>query len=550
MAYDAKTNSIIPDESQASFINGAASAFNPTATTNVQAQQNAIDMNSMIPDQFTAVGSQFQTKMTPPPSPLTMPANLAITPQSLQNAPALKVPSIMTPTASSAVIASTQPSVASAEANYNQVKAATGNEADKAQNTLQSLASSLFGQKASAQSNQVNLERSLGIEQQQKALSEINTAIASEQVALRGEQEKLRQSFGSEAQKQVSNNTLNDTYGRRLADLAIRQAAANTNITAIQSNADRQTKLLTAPIDTQIQYLTTFGKDNVDYLSGQEKEKLTFLQEDLKSQKADIQALQKAKTDMIMEIANNGGGTNQALLSKIQSATDIGQVASIAAQSGYVGALDRQLKQAQLAKIYNDIKAESSSGILTEKVNSLAQVANPEANKQIMSALLTGKAVSAGTRARLAPANSVLNAVSEFSDNRQTGQFTGLGIAGRLKEGVKGIFNNKSLDAISNQQNVDAINLKVQQWASGASLTDTQTKQVENFTPSKGDSDREVRAKLSGLYNYMLNQVESDLLTDGVNVNFAPVNLFSTYDSLQKATPEELAQLRAEGLIE
>jgi len=297
--------------------------------------------------------------------PLQQPQG-AIPSTALQPVAAIKIPQTATPdTTSAGIIGGTQPSVDMALQNFDQAKGAVGTQAEDSRSALTKMAENIFGQKADAQANQVNLENQLGLQEQQKALSSINTEIASEQIALRGEQERIRQGYGTEAQKQISNNTLNDTYGRRLADLAIRQSAANQNISAIQSNAERQTKLLTAPLDTKIQYLSTFAKDNVDYLDKKQTEKLNFIVDDLKTQKADIQALQNAKTQMITEIANNGGGTNTALIARIQNAKDMGEVTTIGASSGYIGketrlnnALDRQYKQAQIGKIYQDM-AES-----------------------------------------------------------------------------------------------------------------------------------------------------------------------------------------------
>lgn len=304
-------------------------------------------------------------------------ASLAITPQSLQQTPQIKIPSIKnTDTTSAGIVASTQPSVQTAQEKYNQVQQATGTQAQDAQTALQKMAENIFGKKADAQSNQVNLENLAGIQEQQKALGEINTNIASEQVALRGEQEKVRQGYATEQQKQISNNTLNDTYGRRLADLAIRQSAANQNITSIRENADRQTKLLTAPLDTKIQYLSSFGKDNVDFLSKEQQNKLAFISDDLKSQKQDIQALQQAKTNMITEIAQNGGGTNQALIKQIQDAKDLGAVTTLGANSGYVGKLDRLYKQAQTQNIYSEINKRNADATATSVANSV--ISNPQ----------------------------------------------------------------------------------------------------------------------------------------------------------------------------
>lgn len=211
--------------------------------------------------------------------------------------------------------------------------------------------------------------------------------------------------------------------------------------------------------------------------------------------------------------------------------------------------MDRQIKQAQLSKLYQDARTDNVVDFANQ-ANQLSQQGDARTNREILSAILSGKTVSAGTKGRLAPANSVMVALQDFAEQRQTGEFTGVGIAGRLKEGVKSIFNLEDPKSITNKQNIEAINLKVQQWASGAALTEQQTKQVERLTPSKNDSDRAVRAKMNGLYNYMLKQVESDLLTDGVNINFAPVNMFETYDLLKEATPEQLAELKSLGLID
>ena len=264
-----------------------------------------------------------------------------------------------TDTTGAGIVASTQPSVQTAQENYNQVQQATGTQAQDAQSALQRMAENIFGQKATAQSNQVNLENQAGIQQEQKALGELNTEIASQQASLNVELDNIRRVPGqTQAQLQSSINAVNDTYSRRLANLGIRQAAATNNITAIQSNAERQTKLLTAPLDTKILYLSTFGKDNVDFLTKEQQNKLAFISDDLKTQKQDIQALQKLKTDFTTEIAQNGGGTNTQLIARLQAAKTPEEANAIAASSGYIGKIDRRYKEAQISKIYQDI-AES-----------------------------------------------------------------------------------------------------------------------------------------------------------------------------------------------
>lgn len=325
-----------------------------------------IKIDSNAPIQDWAKSSYEQVPVTSSfnnatPAPINAPVK--ITPQALQSTTPIIPPAIPISTASEPIIATTAQSTvdyAQAQANAEKALQATGTKAQDEQSKLNQLAMSIFGQKADAQGNQVNLENQMGIQQEQKVLGELNTQIASEQVAMRAEQDKIRNSFASEAQKQVSLNTINDTYGRRLADFAIRQAAATGNISAIQANADRQTKLLTAPLDTKIQYLSTFAQKYADQLSDEQKTKLGLITKDIDAQKANIQDLQKAKASMIAEVSQNGGGKDQAVLAAIQNATDLTTVAQ--AGSKYIGmeerlnsALDREYKRTQIEKIRADI---------------------------------------------------------------------------------------------------------------------------------------------------------------------------------------------------
>lgn len=518
------------------------------------AQQNSVPTNQAI--------LQQQPIQTPVVSQPTAP----ISASSMQPTQALKIPNL-TPQSSGAeaIIAGTAQGAIDynlAQQNAEKLQGAAGDQASIERKRLNDLAESVYGAKSAVQQNQVELERQLGIEMEQKALSEINTNIANENVAYRAEQDRIRNTPMSQAQAQVELGNLSDTYGRRLADLAIRQSAAQGNITSIQSNADRQTKLLLAPLDNKIKFLETFGKENVDALEKKDQQKLQLMVQDIESQKANIKDLQKTKTDFLTEVAKNGGGTDVQLIAAIQNARTPEEAASIAANSGYIGredrlnsAFDRNIKQQQLnlAQAEFALKRAASTGspkLISEQANKLVSTGDPTSNKVAIAALLSGDAVSAGTKGRLAPANEVMNAVEEFAANRQTGEFAGLGIGGRIKEGFKSLVNAESEESKLNSQALAALDLKVQQWASGASLSDPQTKQVQKLVPQKTDSDSTIRTKLSGLYNYMANNVESGLLTDGINVNFKPVNLFETRELIDKASPEQLQQLKDLGLIQ
>jgi len=172
---------------------------------------------------------------------------------------------------------------------------------------------------------------------------------------------------------------------------------------------------------------------------------------------------------------------------------------------------------------------------------------NKEANtpviaKTVLAQLAGNKAISSGTRGKIAPAVEVLNAIDEFANKNIEGKFTGTGgVFGLAPLGqfFKGLVNMKDKEYILNKQDINAVNLKVQQWASGASLTPQQTTQVNDLTPTVYDSDSDIRTKSNGLYNFMLNQAEGNLITDGVNVQFPSVNLFEIRDLYDRASPEQ-----------
>lgn len=220
---------------------------------------------------------------------------------------------------------------------------------------------------------------------------------------------------------------------------------------------------------------------------------------------------------------------------------------------------DFQLKRDELARqhdidmanLNNRLKSttQNTPTAIADEVNNI--LASPENNtpvaaRAILSNLVGNKAVSSGVRSKIAPAVEVLNAAEELAGLNQNGKFVGTGgVLGLAPAGqwFKGIFNMQDKEYQNNVQALEAINLKTQQWASGAALTDQQTKQVKKLTPNVYDSDKTIRNKINGLYNFMLNQAEGNLLTEGINVQFPSVNLFETYDLYQKASPDQKKEI-------
>lgn len=307
----------------------------------------------------------------PLPPPTGTPAN--ITGTSLATAPKVNVPTVNTTSPATGIITSTTQGALSdieqAKLDAEAVQNAVGNKGNEAQQLLSQRAKELFDQRATTTAGQATLEDQAGIAEEQKSLNALNTQIADQNIQLRAEQDRVRSTPMSQSQRAVELNNIEDTYGRRLADLAIRKSASVGNIEAIQSNAERKTKLLLAPIDNQLEYLKTFGQQNVDNLTKKENQTLELLMKNLETKKADTKALEKAKADMIIELANNGGGKSD-YIKQINDAQSLTDVYNLGAKSGYVGSLDRTLKQAQISKLSAErakdvAEAEALKGNLT-----------------------------------------------------------------------------------------------------------------------------------------------------------------------------------------
>jgi len=291
----------------------------------------------------------------PLPAPTNQPAN--ITGDSLAPAQRINVPTPNTNTNAGAIIASTTQGALSdiekARLDAEAIIKASGNQGNQAQQLLSQRAKELSTSRGDIVTNQTQIEEQAGLGEEQKILGDLNRQIADQQVQFRAEQDRIRSTPMSKGQAQQEINSIEDTYGRRLADLAIRKSASLGNIEAIKSDAERKTKLLLAPIDNEIEYLKTFGQQNVDNLTKQEEKTLNLMIKSREEQKANVKELEKAKADMITELAQNGGGKSD-FIRQINEATTISDVYNLGAKSGFVGSLDRTLKLAQISKAQAD----------------------------------------------------------------------------------------------------------------------------------------------------------------------------------------------------
>ncbi len=237
--------------------------------------------------------------------------NKPINASSLGQTPIQVPPTTPTPTPYAGAVAQGQASQDSAE-KQAEADIKSANDASGLTNTQNQQAGmmdsikSLLGMESDAQTASANANQP-ALDKQNSDLADINTQIADTNVKLRGELDAIkgRGDITQSAQQGLADNA-NATYGRTLADLAIRQSAANGNITALEANAKYALDQKLAPIQTELSYYKDFLSANLDSLS--------------KSEQTQANAIIADKQNII----NQSTKANDTMVSALKTATENG----------------------------------------------------------------------------------------------------------------------------------------------------------------------------------------------------------------------------------
>jgi hypothetical protein len=94
--------------------------------------------------------------------------------------------------------------------------------------------------------------------------------------------------------------------------------------------------------------------------------------------------------------------------------------------------------------------------------------------------------------------------------------------------GLGGLIPNKFTDQNGQDSRtaLNALNLKVQQWASGAALTTEQTKMVNDFMPTGYNSDTQIKQKINSLVDFMNTQMKTVAQSEGQKFELPITDLF------------------------
>lgn len=276
-------------------------------------------------------------------------------------------------TTSAGIIASANQNVADvtaqavANAKANEQAAGVGNAQKETDSMLESIKGLLKTKATKTQEVMTDSPEAQQKALEMKTLNDLNTETADLTVKLRGEQDaiKARGDITKDAQGVLMDN-LNDTYGRRLADLAIRQSAASGNVTRLESSLKDALAVKLAPLEADLEYYKDFGLKNQKNLTDQEKDRLNAIVNEKDKLIAQTKSEQEIMAGALQTASTNGVKIPDAVVKQMQA--NPSQSYSILASNNIVlqDPLDRQIKQKNLDKLQADInKINAENGLNT-----------------------------------------------------------------------------------------------------------------------------------------------------------------------------------------
>lgn len=353
----------------------------------------------------------------------------------------------------------------------------------------------LAGQEGKTARTAAEYSKAGGVDSLEAEVKDINQQMLAEQEALRKSVERIQTAPGTATAAERDREVRETERGslRRQADLAIIQLSKQGRFDSAKAIADRAVAMQLEGQAQELEARKFIYQENKELFTKAEQRQFETELSD-RNRKLEMEEF-KLKADYEQKIK----------------------------QSDPAYQLGLQLTKAQIANTYSEIAKKNAEAVAANNaanfvtppmINPKTGKVDPTGNLASVISLTKGK-----DNVNLQNAAGVVSALQAFAERNPSGQFAGTGPFG-------GFNAFKSEEGKTNEADLKAIELKVQQWASGASLTAEQTKMVAALTPKDGDLPGQIRAKTNGLANFMLNQTRGTLAAQGINYQPAEVDFF------------------------
>ena len=474
----------------------------------------------------------------------------------LENPPAaLELPQVeFDPTTARSAVEAAQGFSQQQEANLQQQQ-----EAEKTQTgAVRNLMDFVAGKGA----ERVQSLEQAGVPESQKDLADLSTDIrlstanlsTFDDYTLLGEEELRQEGAGRDITKNTFSAQANQRRLQRAVERTGRAAALRTQIATaelMQNNITAATAQIDAALEAKYGPVEQALQNEMFFLQRQFQVSDRADSRAFEARMGVVQAQQTAIQDAKDMVIN---AMPYATPSELQAMNDpsLTPEEQFKMAQSVTGRGLRQEKQAEmysrsLQNTLNQMKIDGMNAPSYGEVANTALQDSPDSGtiRDVLTGLMRQDDIPASVRTSVGTVFDVATQLESLALANPEGKFAGLGAGGGISGWAATPFvamlasDDYKEERSSNRSSVEAINLKVQQWASGAALTEEQTKQVAKITPKAGDTDGEIRRKTNALYNTMLDITESQLVTAGYNIRFPSVDMFELGDLIEQMSPEQ-----------
>jgi hypothetical protein len=392
-------------------------------------------------------------------------------------------------------------------------------------------------------------EAAAGIVQKQQAVNDytaqlnaINARAQAAQLSVVGQGRGIPEAIIGGQQAQIAREA-----AIQALPVAAQLSAAQGNLQMAQQHVDTYSKLLIGDAQNKREQQMNVINAVIPFATAAEQRRLSVLDK----QSADKTAATRDNVNFAQGLVNSAiqNGNQSAAQGIMKLMANPNSPTFMQDVSAYGGQIQ---PKASGTGSNTTIGNEAPLSIVNDPTKTTAQN-----NMQTLQQVFQSSKVSAGNKTSIGNALALAQAAQDLANANLDGKFEGFSPF-RVVTDAKIPFTNIGLPfretfkrnkTIENESMISALNLQTQFWASGAALTEEQTKEVAKMIPTVTNTDTQIKTKVNQLINYMLSQTSSRLVTDGIDFKPSKVDVFETVNLIDKASPEQQAELKALGLI-
>jgi len=303
------------------------------------------NLRTPIVESYSRAGLQYGTA--------NQPINLA----GLEGQVPLNLPDIQRRDMSASILSDASARVEGYKSNLQREQELALNTAKTDTNSAREGLFRSVGQKLGILETRPQIEEEFGIQQKKEVVDELQAALEKSQRAHLNELRAIEGQGLTDVQNIARTREINRQYAFEQADTMLIADIAERRLSRAKEAADRKLKLLLEPIEFQLEYEKMFYEENKDILSKAEQREFDVKLKADERNYNEIKSYQKTLQEAKLSLLTNASQQNAPfdVLNAIQSAKTPEEAIVAAGQYGG-NILERQIKEAQLAKAYKDIE--------------------------------------------------------------------------------------------------------------------------------------------------------------------------------------------------